>query len=294
MAATWWDVPYTPDGSDPEHTRFLRLHAAPLSLPEGGAHATAVVIHGGYWKNKFGLDDPYGNAGTATLAPFFLSRGFSVVELEYRRRDHEGGGWPGTNDDIVLALRKLHELHVGQAPAGAEAAARALQPNRLLLLGHSAGGALALWAAHALSAAEAPSPQVLAVVALAPVADLARGHEMKISDEGDAVELYMKCTPAEAPEAYARASPSALLPVKFPLLVVFGSEDKDVPPDLVRGYADAALKASPDLVSVLEVPGSDHFDIVNGGSSAWLEQIAPALSKVPALEEAAASALLSK
>ena len=33
-----------------------------------------VVLHGGYWKNKFGLDDAYGNAGTKSLAPFFLAR----------------------------------------------------------------------------------------------------------------------------------------------------------------------------------------------------------------------------
>jgi len=421
-AAPWWDVPYAPDGCDPEHTRFLRLHAAPERIPEGGVHATAVIMHGGYWKNKYGLDDAYGNAGTASLAPFFLSCGFAAVELEYRRRDHTGGGWPGTNEDILLALRRLAglQLEVGaetSAPRRA-AAIQALTPDRLLLVGHSAGGCLALWAAHELTehglqlepeslrdirrccpeaprqcppqaapptgksfvveaevasvreeprmdanevgllnhgesicgelrdgwlhldeasteahglAAAAgacipvdgaalglgallrPNPagtacvarrrrcrqgfrvQAAAVLALAPVADLVRGHEMRISDEGDAVELYMGSPPFEASrDDYARASPAELLPVSFPLLVAFGADDKDVPPALVRGYAKVALESAPERVSVVEAIGADHFDVVNASSAAWLEQIVPALAAIAKqeLSEEAAAALL--
>ena len=66
--------------------------------------ATVVIIHGGYWKNRFGIGDEYGNAGTASIAPYFAERGFAAVELEYRRRDHHGGGWPGTNE--VLAIHR--------------------------------------------------------------------------------------------------------------------------------------------------------------------------------------------
>ena len=107
-----------------------------------------------------------------------------MVEMEYRRRDHEGGGWPGTNEDILRGLEKIEDLAAGkEVPPGASEAAKSLRPKRFLLLGHSAGGCLALWAAH-------QRPGML-VLAAAPVADLVKGYEMKVSDEGDAVELYM-------------------------------------------------------------------------------------------------------
>eukprot|EP00933_Yihiella_yeosuensis_P081291 TRINITY_DN9487_c1_g1_i2.p1 TRINITY_DN9487_c1_g1~~TRINITY_DN9487_c1_g1_i2.p1 ORF type:complete len:298 (+),score=75.20 TRINITY_DN9487_c1_g1_i2:44-937(+) len=281
MSASWWDLPYGPENtSDPEHSRFLRLWAEPDEVPDGGVHATVVTIHGGYWKNKFGLDDEYGNAGTASLAPFFRSRGFGVVELEYRRRDHEGGGWPGSNEDILSALKKLGELQ-GSASGDerCQKAMKSIRPDRFLLIGHSAGGCLALWAAHQLADSARPP----AVLAAAPVADLVRGYEMKISDEGDAVELYMKQAPKdETSEAeYRKASPASLLPVKFPLVIAFGDKDSDVPPELVSEYGKAAkASAPPSLVSVIEVTGADHFDVVNAGSEAWLKHICPALAEM--------------
>ncbi|CAK9056968.1 Hypothetical protein (Fragment) [Durusdinium trenchii] len=140
-----------------------------------------------------------------------------------------------------------------------------LCPERLILLGHSAGGCLALWAAQRWSGtAGAVAPLVLAA---APVADL----EMKVSDEGDAVELYMKQPPTSesALEAYRLASPAANLPVSFPLLIVYGDADADVPPELVKAYAHAARAGAPALVSVLEISQADHFQVVDATSDAW-------------------------
>lgn len=286
-APAFWDVAYAPGGSsEPENSRFLRLHPAPL-VDE--THGTVVVLHGGYWKNKFGLDDAYGNAGTISLGPFFLAHGFSVVEVEYRRRDHEGGGWPGTNDDILMALRRIAELKAEGADGDYGAAVRSLRPDRLILLGHSAGGCLALWAAHHLPA---PAPVVLAA---APVADLVKGFEMKVSDEGDAVELYMKQSPAEGLEEYRKASPAALLPVTFPLLLAFGDADTDVPPALVRSYAEQATASAPEMVTTVEIPGADHFHIVNADSEAWRQAVVPALAKIVGVhfDASAAASLMS-
>ncbi|CAE7239301.1 unnamed protein product [Symbiodinium sp. CCMP2592] len=286
----WWDLPYAESASP--KTQFVRVHEAPRT--PGDVHGTVIVLHGGYWKNKFGLDDEYGNAGTKSLGSFFWSRGFSVVEVEYRRRDHAGGGWPGTNEDVLMAIDFLCRLS-SEAQRSSDsdkkaAALRSLRSERLILLGHSAGGCLALWAAHQLAARGLQS----IVVAAAPVADLIRGYELKVSDEGDAVERYMKQAPTGSGlEEYRKASPSALLPVTFPLCLVYGDSDTDVPPDLVRTYAKDAKSSAPALVSVLEIAGADHFQIVDARTDVWLAHIVPALREMigERLGQAAASAL---
>lgn len=246
------------------------------------------------------------------------------MELEYRRRDHEGGGWPGTNEDILSGLRRMGELHAAASGAGGgaaeaalaetdercRAAAGALRPDGVVLVGHSAGGCLALWAAHRLAAEPGPV-RVAAVLAAALVTDL--GHEKKamrcagvvvrcgcwskkrkkkkVSDESDCVELYMKCLPESDEEAYRRASPAALLPVTFPVLVAYGDKDAHIPPRLMAAYAAAARAGAPQHVVELNISGADHMDVVNAGSDAW-KAIAPALADLAAQtlgEEAAAS-----
>ena len=293
----WWDLPYAGEQTATSSTQFVRIHSAPRA--EGEIHGTVVVLHGGYWKNRFGLDDDYGNAGTKSLAPFFLARGFSVVEVEYRRRDHEGGGWPGTNQDVLTAIQHLSRLsmEVETRMADSEsdvdgklAALKSLRPEKLILLGHSAGGCLALWAGHQLQKAGVKP----LVVAAAPVADLVRAHELRVSDEGDAVERYMKQLPTGAGlTEYEKASPAALLPITFPLCVVYGDQDADVPPDLVRAYAEDAKRSAPELVLTVEIPGADHFQIVNAESEAWLMHIVPRIADAVRANfgDAAASAL---
>lgn len=236
------------------------------------------------------LDDEWGNAGTSSLAPFFLERGYGAVELEYRRRDHEGGGWPGTNQDILQGIRRIVQLHrEGSAPGlhkidpALRRACQALRPERLIVIGHSAGGCLALWAAHQLHrrhSLDTNLPESSIVVAAAPVADLVLGHSMRVSDEGDAVDLYMKGSPEELAHAYSEASPAALLPVTFPLLVMYGDKDSDVPPKLMDSYAETAVNTAPGLAQQLVIPGADHFDVVNATSSAWVDSIVPALAGI--------------
>ena len=54
-----------------------------------------------------------------------------AVECEYRRRDHEGGGFPGTNDDVLAALHGI--------PSALQAAGVAPSRRKLAAFGHSAG-----------------------------------------------------------------------------------------------------------------------------------------------------------
>ena len=124
-----------------------------------------------------------------------------MVEVEYRRRDDEGGGWPGTNNDAMLALNSLRTV----AP---EECTR-LDLHDVTLIGHSAGGCIVLWLA-----AQELQVRLALVVAVAPVCDLNEGYHVRLSDEGDAVERYMKCKPETEEELalYSEASPAELIP----------------------------------------------------------------------------------
>lgn len=157
-----------------------------------------MIYHGGYWKQQWTVD----NTPIASIVPDLLAQGFGVVEVEYRRRDDEGGGWPGTNQDVLLALNTLPEVAPDECAT--------LDLGNVTLIGHSAGGCLALWLA-----AQELNVGLSLVVAVAPVCDLNEAYHLRVSDEGDAIERYMKCTPDndEGLAQYALASPAELIPL---------------------------------------------------------------------------------
>jgi acetyl esterase/lipase len=158
----------------------------------------AALYHGGYWKQQWTID----NTPITSIVPDLLKLGFAVVEVEYRRRDDEGGGWPGTNNDAMLALNSLPDVAPDECAT--------LDLTNVTLIGHSAGGCLVLW----LAAQELLAVRLALVVAVAPVCDLNEAYHLRLSDEGDAVERYMKCTPEteEGLAHYAKASPAELVP----------------------------------------------------------------------------------
>ena len=125
-------------GSDP-------LQFGEMRLPQSsGRHPVAVVIHGGCWKSKHGeLIADLRN--TAPLSSALTSRAIATWNIEYRQTDNPGGGWTGTFEDVANAIDYLRVL----------AKAYPLDLNRVVVVGHSAGGHLGTWAAarHRLSKA---------------------------------------------------------------------------------------------------------------------------------------------
>jgi acetyl esterase/lipase len=238
----------------PDFTVHYGAHAeqiADIRLPARDWTGPPVfLIHGGFWR---------ANADRQHTAPFAVAlagSGYPVATIEFRRVGQDGGGWPGTCADVAAAVAAVPRLMAERV--GTENASRAR--DRPVLLGHSAGGHLALWAAKA-------SPQsVRSVVTLAPMADLAMAHRLKLGN--GAVAGFLGGAPAEVPDRYAAADPMRQLPLGVPVFIVHGTEDDYVPVDIARQYVTAA-RAAGDPATLIELPGMGHFDVIDPLSDAW-------------------------
>jgi len=230
---------------------------AELRLPTGdGPHPVVIVIHGGCWQTPWALDDVRGLAAAVT------AEGVATWSLEYRRLGDAGGGWPGTLADVGRGADHLREV----------AAAHQLDLGRVIALGHSAGGQLALWLAARPRLArtsslwsERPLP-VRGVVSLAGICDLRQAAAEAVCD--DAVPRLLGGPPAELEDRLRESSPIELLPLGVPQRLVCGGDDPLVPLSQARAYAAAARRAG-DAVALEIVAGAGHFELVDPASAAW-------------------------
>ncbi|MDG4761251.1 prolyl oligopeptidase family serine peptidase [Micromonospora sp. WMMD710] len=237
---------------EPDHTVAYGDHpdqVADLRAPAGSgpARPLVVVVHGGFWRAE------YDRRHTGPMAAAFAALGYPVAQVEYRRTGQPGGGWPGTLTDALTGIAALPELAAEALPGRVSGAAP-------LLVGHSAGGHLAMFVA-----ATAPT-SVGGVLALAPVADLGEAYRRDL-DSG-AVAALLGGGPAEVPDRYAVADPRMLVPVRTRTVIVHGSEDRQVPVAMSRDFVAAARGAGSDI-SLLELPGHEHFGLIDPESSAW-------------------------
>ena len=187
-------------------SQFYRLYK-PLTPSVKRLLPVCVLIHGGFFKEKYHID----NSAIDALIPSLLESSMAVCLIEYRRVGG-GGGFPSTNEDIISALSHIDSI----------ASEHGLDKNRVVVVGHSAGGTLALWACCEPSVSALPNKPILCV-SIAPIGDLVAGQLRRLSDEGDAIERYIGETLSSLtdcpPPAYLRASPQHLMPPKvfFPI-----------------------------------------------------------------------------
>jgi acetyl esterase/lipase len=234
-------------GEHPDQVGNLHLPAEGI-----GPWRTVVLVHGGFW--EWGWDRTL----MTPLARDLAARDFAAWNVEYRRVGQEGGGWPGTLADAAAAIDALADIDEVDA-------------SRVVTVGHSAGGHLALWLAgrHRIAAGQpgaGPRVHPGGAVSQAGVADLVHGAEDGLGD--GACRALLGGEPADVPGRYAVASPAALLPLGVPQLLVHGLLDDIVPPSQSRGYAEAAAAAGDD-VELVELAAADHFDVIEAGDPAW-------------------------
>jgi len=222
-----------------------------------------VAIHGGYWRHRHDLTH------LGHLCADLAGRGLAVASLEYRRVGAPGGGWPGTFEDVRRDIDAL--------PALARDLGMAF--SRTVLLGHSAGGQLALWAVsprrHPGALMRPSAVGLRGVVALAPVSDLVEASRRNLS-QGAAGEL-LGGSPEVLPERYRDASPVELLPLGVRTVVVHGTRDADVPYDMSTAFVERAIAAG-DECRLVSLAGADHFDLIDPESPSWPEVVRTILS----------------
>ena len=229
-------------GSDPN--QFLDLR---LPKNKKGPFPVVINIHGGYWRAKYNLD----HAGHLCAA--LTAKGLATANLEYRRVGNAGGGWPGTFADIRSAYNFLTQT----APQ------HNLDSHQIVVMGHSAGGQLALCLAGHERA-------ITRVISLAGVVDLQRAYQLHLSN--DAVVEFLHGTPTEVPDHYREADPMQLSISQARQYLIHGSADDVVPPAFSRDYVSAKQKRSgkeKEDAHLVEIPGAGHFDVIDPKASAW-------------------------
>lgn len=229
-----------------------------LRLPKGqGPHPVAVVIHGGCWRSENDIGH------ISHLSAALTQAGIATWTLEYRRIGDTGGGWPGTFMDVARGTDYLRTL-AQQYP---------MDSKRVVLVGHSAGGHLALWLAARRNLPEkspiySPDPiQVRGVVSLAGINDL-RTFGKDAGYCNASVPLLLGGTIEEVTDRYAQSNPIELVPIGVPIRLLHGALDTIV---LLQQSQDFAQKARSkgDDVQVSVIQEAAHFDLIAPFSPAW-------------------------
>jgi acetyl esterase/lipase len=264
-------VSYPPDVAI--HYGPAPSQVAELYLPQAkGPHPVVVLLHGGCFQQQY-----EGFAQTSGLAADLARRGYAVWNVEYRKLGEPGAGYPGTFLDVATAVDRLRT----------EASRYGLDLRRVVAVGHSAGGHLALWAASR-SKLPAGSPlyaadplKIGAVISLAGIGDLKdQGKVFALPCGDDTIDHLLDTANRRNP--YADTSPAELLPTGAKVVMVHGVFDPVMPPYTGRAYVLKVRKAG-DAAEVVTIPDAGHFDVVIPTTAAWKVVAATIAREIAAL-----------
>lgn len=202
-----------------------------------GRRPLVVLVHGGYWRADYDLH--LEDAVAADLA----ARGYLVWNIDYAPSDDP---WPATLTDVAA----------GYDFAFTSAHASRIDRRRIAVVGHSAGGHLALWLASRSRlpiGAPGATPHIRPTLAIgqAPVASLEQAADLHLGS--DAVRALLGGTPAELPARASVADPVALAPSGIRTVLIHGPADALVPLSQSTDYLAVARDCT-----LEKVPG-DHF-----------------------------------
>jgi acetyl esterase/lipase len=224
------------------------------------------VIHGGFWQSAYDLSH------IGHLCAALTPKGIITCNLEYRRLGDSGGGWPGTFQDVSLATD--HILETISSDSRVDAA-------RTAVLGHSAGGHLALWLAsrHRVSKASplhgAQKYRLGSAVSLAGVCDLRVAWKQRLGN--GVVARLMGGTPDQYPDRYDAGSPIELLPTGTRQVLVHGTADNVVPVSQSEKFVKRAEQVG-EHPTLVKLDGVGHFELIDSESEEWSAVIGAVLS----------------
>lgn len=234
-------IPY---GGHPSQFGVLRRPEAPGGCP------VVVSVHGGFWQSKYGLDE------NEPLAEDLAQRGYATWNIEYRRIGEEGGAWPGTFHDVISAVNHLDQLKDTYQ----------LDLSKVVVIGHSAGGHLALLLGSLLNLRDSPLVvPIKGIISLTGVTDL---YKMLQIHTERGITSPVTTFLGDSLEELPIASPIELLPLNVEQVLIHGELDRHVPVSLSVEYHRRAREMG-DSVRLITLPEAEHFMVVDPSSSAW-------------------------
>lgn len=236
-----------------------------LRVPAGaGQHPVVILVHGGCWRGDAEFADADHRA-FGPIADMLKAQGIASWNIEYRRLFEPGSGWPGTFLDVAQGVDHLRGI----------AALHSLDLERVVIVGHSAGGHLGHWAAarHRLPPdselyMERPL-RVNGVINLAGTLNMESAVDhMHTACGGPVVEAMNGGMPSAVPAHYSQTSAEVLLPLGIPQVLLWGEYEEFVSHALASTYVEKASAAG-DAVHLTIVPGIGHFELATTEAPSW-------------------------
>lgn len=216
-----------------------------------------IIIHGGCWVSSY-ADYHFMDKFADSLTEL----GYATWNIEYRALG-TGGDWPVIFQDVGKAVDYTRELAKNYS----------IDSNKVAIIGHSAGGHLALWAAsreNITSGNEIFTDYPLAikgVISLAGVANVAASNScytfasnvigLPITSQDNSLASRLKIT-----------SPLQMLPTKTKTILISGSKDRIVPDYIGTEYSIRANELGDASLHYI-LQGLDHFDLIDPFKTNW-------------------------